>query len=296
MTAVETRRRRTEKKKNVTRHKIGLALGGGGARGLAHIVALEAFDELGIKPSVICGTSIGAIFGAAYASGLTATEIRKLARQTLGKRIDILRKLFGHSPNELRELWNLRPGMPSLLNPESLLKKVFPPAIARDFSDLQIALKIVATDFFAQSHYVIDQGSVVKAVAASIALPAIFTPPEIDGRFLIDGGVTNPLPFDVIAEMTDVTVAVDVTGGPVRNSKRERPTSLEVVFAASQISQNAIIREKLKYRAPTILIRPPVDRFQILAFYKIDEILETAAPIKNELMEKLSAALTHAVP
>lgn len=290
MTAVEAR----YKQKSEKQHSIGLVLGGGGARGLAHILVLETFDELGLKPSVICGTSIGAIFGAAYASGMSGTEIRMQALQTLGKRIDILRKLFGHSPNALMELWNLKRGTPSLLNPESLLNKVFPGAIADDFSDLQIPLKIVATDFFTQTPCVIEHGPVRKAVAASMALPAIFTPPEIDGRFLIDGGITDPLPFDFVADQADLTVAIDVTGGPVRNNKRERPTSLEVVFAASQISQNAIIREKLKSGAPSILIRPPVDRFQVLAFYKIEEILESAKPIKNELKEKLSAALTHA--
>lgn len=266
---------------------ICLVLGGGGARGISHILILEVLDELGIVPRQILGTSIGAIFGAAYASGLSARDIRQFAMEALSKRTEILKKLFLQKPDTLRELWNLTPLRSSLMNPERLLEMVLPKQIAKDFTELKIPAKFVATDFYAQKAVALDFGSVHKAVAASMALPAIFTPVEYEGTPFIDGGMTNPLPFDLSFPAMQVTIAVDVTGGPVRDEKGKKPAPMDVLFAASQIQQNSIVNEKLKTRQPEILIRPPVDHIQVLAFYKIKEILAEAAPVKDELKRKL---------
>ncbi len=273
---------------------IALVLGGGGARGLAHILVLEVFDELGLKPDQIVGTSIGAVFGAAYASGLSAEEIREQAINNLGKRTEILKKLFAHKPETLFSLWNLSPLSSSFMKPEALLNKILPDNIAQDFGALRIPLKTIATDYNTQMPIIIEEGSLITAIAASIALPTIFTPVLKDGMALIDGGLTNPLPIDVIAGQTDLSIAIDVTGGPVRNKKKELPSMINVLLTASQISQNAIIRQMLKTYTPDILIRPPVDRFQVLAFYKIKEILESSLPIKDELKHALDEALTRA--
>ena len=271
--------------------KIGLVLGGGGARGIAHILVLEVFDELGIRPSEILGTSIGALFGAAYASGVPATEIRELAIRTLGKRTEILKKLFVQKPETLLELWNISPFSSSLMNSERLLDMVLPNSIRESFSELLIPAKFVATDYFAQEPVLLQSGDLRRAVAASIALPAIFAPVEIDGKLLIDGGMTNPLPFDVVSDEINLTVAIDVTGGPVKKENGAKPTPTDVLFAASQIQQNTIVKEKLKVKRPEILLRPPVDHIQVLAFYKIEEILKSEESIKDELKRALDLNL-----
>lgn len=271
--------------------KIGLVLGGGGARGIAHILVLEVFDELGIRPSEILGTSIGALFGAAYASGVPAAEIRELAIRTLGKRTEILKKLFVQKPETLLELWNISPFSSSLMNSERLLDMVLPNSIRKSFSELLIPAKFIATDYFAQEPVLLQSGDLRRAVAASIALPAIFAPVEIDGKLLIDGGMTNPLPFDVVSDEINLTVAIDVTGGPVKKENGAKPTPTDVLFAASQIQQNTIVKEKLKVKRPEILLRPPVDHIQVLAFYKIEEILKSEESIKDELKRALDLNL-----
>src|SRR5262245_33901723 len=105
---------------------IGLALGGGGARGLAHILMLEVFDELGLRPKVIAGTSIGAIFGAAYASGLSAKLIRAYAEESLGRRLDLARLLIGARAEPMLKILQFLPWRAALLSPELLLDAVFP--------------------------------------------------------------------------------------------------------------------------------------------------------------------------
>ncbi len=191
---------------------IGLVLGGGGARGLAHVLMLEVFDELKIKPSIIAGTSIGAIFGAAYASGLTAAEIRAHTQEALTRRLGLIRGLVAARAQGTGKLWNLLAARAQLLAPEALLDLVLPHGVARDFGDLAIPLRIVASDYYALEQAVFSTGPLRPAIAASIALPVIFEPVEIGGRTLIDGGLTNPLPFDVIKDEADIIVAIDVLG------------------------------------------------------------------------------------
>lgn len=269
---------------------VGLALGGGGARGLAHILALEVFDELGLRPNMIAGTSIGAIFGGAYATGLTAAEIRERAEEILSRPAEIARRLFSGSPRNWMELWTLRPYSAALMNPERLVEIVFPEAAEITFPQLAIPFRTVATDYWEQSPVTIESGNLCAGIAASMALPALFRAMEHEGRILVDGGLTDPLPYGLLQRHCGITVAVDVTGR--MNSKSVRmPKTLEVVLGSSQIMQNAIIREQLKRRRPDILIRPPVDGFRILEFYKIDGVLAAAAPIKEEMKDGLKRAL-----
>ncbi len=272
------------------RPSIALALGGGGARGLAHIVILEAFDELGIRPNVIAGTSIGAIYGAAYASGMSAAAIRAHTEETLGQRLDLFRQLFAARAEPLSKLLSLVPFRASLLNPETLLAALLPAPLASTFGELAIPLLTVATDYHTHEQVVFEAGPLLPAVAASIALPALFLPPRIDGRVLMDGGLVNPLPFDVLAGRADVTIAIDVSGAGVEVAAGDRamPTAFEALIASSQILQGSIVREKLRWQQPDIIIRMPVNAFHVLDFLKFRDILAAAAPAKAELKSKLA--------
>lgn len=270
---------------------IGLALGGGGARGLAHILILEALDELGIRPKMIAGTSIGAVFGAAYASGLSGRDIRKHTHMVLKKRLDLVRDLYSARVRTTRRIWNAFTARSAFLAPDRLLDIVLPSHIAGDFAQLRIPLKIVASDFYAQEPVIFTSGSVRQAVAASIALPVIFEPVMFEGRVLIDGGLVNPLPFDLLNNETDITIAIDVSGAPVRRPGGEMPKAWETLFASNFIFERTIIKEKLRHRHPDVYIDAGTSRFQILDFLKVDEILAAAEPAKDRLKAQLARVL-----
>ena len=270
---------------------IALALGGGGARGLAHIPVLEAFDELGLRPKIIAGTSIGAIFAAAYASGLSGKQIRAHTIEVLKKRLDLVRDLYAARVRAPGGLFNALTLRPAFLAPERLLDIILPPQIARDFGHLTIPLKIVASDFYAQEAVVFSAGPLRPAIAASMALPVIFQPVQIDGRVLIDGGLVNPLPFDLVASEADLTVAVDASGAPVRRPGSEMPKAWETLFASNFIFERSIIREKLRHRHPDLYIDAGTSRFQILDFLKVEEILAAAEPAKERVKAQLARML-----
>lgn len=276
-----------------TAARIGLALGGGGARGFAHIRVLEAFDELGIRPAVISGTSIGALFGAAFAAGMSARLIRAHAEEALSQRFDLLRQLFSARADPIQKLFNLLPLRSALLNPEVLLDLLLPSHVPTDFADLTIPLAVVATDFHAQEPRILAQGPLRKAIAASIALPALFQPVMIDGRPMMDGGLVNPLPFNLLQGAADVSIAVDVSGAAhgIETGDLTMPRAFEAIFASSQILQRSIVREMLKSSQPDVYIDAAVDRFQMLEFHRFREILEAAAPAKEILKRQLDRIL-----
>jgi NTE family protein len=253
---------------------------------------LEVFDELGLRPRIIAGTSIGAMFGAAYASGLSGRLIRAHAEESLGRRLSLARSLLSARSEPVARFLNILPVRSSLLKPELLLDLILPSKVARDFAHLAIPLRVVATDFYAQEQVVIDQGDLRTAVAASLALPALFTPVTRHGRVLMDGGLVNPLPFDVIEGEADITVAVDVSGASTGPGKRPHPSAFEALMSSSQILQRSIVREKLKARQPDIYIDVEVDEFQLLDFHRFKQVLEAAAGARDQLKRQLERVLS----
>jgi len=268
------------------RPSIALALGSGGARGLAHILVLELFDELGLRPKVIAGTSIGALYGAAYAAGLSAASIRAITEETLGARFDLARQLFAARSEPVQKLLRLLPVRSSLLDPQSLLDLLVADLLPKDFSELQIPLKVVATDFEMREAVVLTEGPLRPAIAASIAIPVIFSPVRCGGRVLVDGGLVNPLPFELVAGEADVTIAVDVSGAATGSGNARRQSAVDVLMRSVQILEKSITREKLKSLQPDIYVDVSVE-FNALEFYKPREILAAAAPAKVALRRQL---------
>ena len=274
----------------VEERRIGLALGGGGARGLAHIPVLEGLDELGLRPCHIAGTSIGALIGAAYASGLSGREIRAHTLDALGDRARVFAKLMALRPRRLKE-WFARGALrPVQFDAERVLGPFLPQRLAPDFAGLTVALSIIATDFYGWREYEITSGPLRTAIAASIALPAIFKPVLFEGHVLVDGGMVNPLPADKLAD-ADIVVAVDVVGGPEPRREREFPSPIDAVFGATQILMQSIISEKLRSDRPDVLIRPNINQFRVLDFLKARAILKAAEPTKEELKRRLEPLL-----
>ncbi|MGD0639850.1 MAG: patatin-like phospholipase family protein [Roseiarcus sp.] len=269
---------------------VAIALGGGGARGFGHILALEALDEMGIAPVAISGTSIGAVVGAAYAARMEARQIRAFAQGALRNRTEVMGKLLRARVGRFADLVLRGRGNPVLLDGEVCLDLFWPEAVPDFFNELSIPLHVVATDFHDRREVVISSGALGPAVAGSMAIPGLIKPVELDGHVLIDGGAVNPLPYDLLFEHAEIVVAVDVTFGG-RSRERRIPAPFESMFGAAQIMQGAITAQKLKMRPPDILVRPAVEQFAVLDFLRVSQILRAAEEAKDELKRKLNARM-----
>ena len=192
---------------------FALALGGGGARGLAHIHVIEAFDELGIQPVAIAGSSIGAIMGAAMASGMSGKDIREHAIKVLANRNEVMNRVWQLRPKTIAGVFGNPFRLPQF-DIERVLNAFLPDTIPAEFSALKIPLQITATDFYGQHEIAFADGDLCSAIAASAAIPALFRPVKRGGRILIDGGIYNPVPFDLLDGKADFVIAIDVVGGP----------------------------------------------------------------------------------
>jgi NTE family protein len=269
---------------------VALALGGGGARGLAHIAVLEALDEMGITPVAISGTSIGSIIGAGYAAGMTGKEIRRYAVDLLHNRAEVMRRMMRSRAGKLRALFGGGFGDATRLDAEKLCSNFLPDVIPYEFSALNIPLMVVASDLYSRREVVISSGPIRRALAASIAIPTIIRPVVVDGQILIDGGATNPLPFDLLRGRADIIVAVEISGPPSAD-KREVPNAIECLFATVLVVTHSIISEKLKHGAPDLFLQPNVGSFRMLDFLRASAILRVAEPVKEEVKERLTALL-----
>lgn len=266
--------------------RIGLALGGGAARGLAHIPMLEVFDELGLKPSIIAGCSFGALLGAAYASGIPAKDIGDHARHILANRVQAAKYLFGVKGARLRDLLQRKSLTSLMIDGEQLTSFIFPDGVAQRIEDTQIPLKIVTTDFNERREHVISSGPMCQAVAASIAIPGLISGPLIDGRLCVDGGITNPVPFDHVRPGSDLVVAIDVTGR-VREPRRGHHSNMELAVGSMLIMFHQIAVLRREQNPPDIYINPPIEGFMANDFFRIDEMIQSASRAKDELKRAL---------
>ena len=246
--------------------RLGIALGGGGARGLAHIGFLKILAELDITPHIISGTSIGALIGALYCSGRSPYEIEKLYHK-----ISILNwgKYFDLSI----------PAIHGLVKGERLTKMFKEEYKFTTFENLKIPLKVVATDFWNREEIVFDKGDLVTAIRASISIPGIFEAVKIDNRILTDGGAVNPVPYDIIRKDCDLLIAVDVTGELMpENHKIESPNIFECIINSFHIMESELLENKLEKNSPDFLYQPSIVNISIIDFTKYDEILEQSEP------------------
>lgn len=290
--------------------KIGLALGGGGARGLAHIWAIKAIEELGLNVDIIAGTSIGAVIGAAHASGISGDDILDYVDENMKNAGKIAGQIFSASPSELVDLLN--PFQPALINGLKLIDILMPDGFANDFNELKIPLKIMTTNFYEGAEHIITKGDLKLAVAASMAIPAMFRPIIIDENVYIDGAYANPVPYNAILDECNFSIAINVNGRPINDKpikakrkitakakakaledaeKMQIPNSRDVLYASNQLMQNAIMTEKLKISAPNIYVNAPIDQFKVMDFHKAQEILQATKPMKDELKRKIATHL-----
>jgi NTE family protein len=281
---------KTERAKTGRTKTFALALGGGGARGIAHIAVLEALDEMGKKPAAIAGTSIGSLIGAAYAAGMSGKEIRRFVIALAHNRAEVFRRLIATRASTFANLFNIGFGSATLVDAEKFCAQFLPDRVPEDFGALEIPLTIIATDLYRRRQMAFSSGALKPALAASIALPTVMRPVVIDDRVLIDGGAINPLPFDLLRGHADIVVAVDISGEPTEE-RRDIPNPWECLLNTVLVMGNAITAEKVKHGAPDLIVRPKVGIFRTLDFLQATAILRASEPVKAELKEKLAALL-----
>ena len=269
---------------------VAVAFGGGGARGLAHIHVIEAFDELGIRPVVIAGSSMGAIMGAGMAAGRSGAEIREHALTTVGNKTAVVARIWGLRPATVRDAVakGIRIGQ---FNLERILKAFLPSELPARFEDLLVPMKVITTDYYGQCEVIIEQGELFPALAASSAIPAVFMPVRLRDRVMIDGGISNPVPYECLMDLADIVVGIDVVGAP-EGDGTHIPNRMESIFGSGQLMMQTAIALKLRLRPPQIFLCPAVGRIGVMDFLKAREILAMSVGIKDELKYALDEILT----
>ncbi len=242
--------------------KVGLVLGGGGARGIAHIAYLNALDELDIKPDVIVGSGIGALVGALYSAGISPDEM-----------VGILEELDYRRTKGLNNysFKDSKFGVLDAIGLEEYLELVLPIKI---FDRLYTPLKIVAANYETRKQHVFDKGKLVPAVRASVSVPGIFSPIEVEEEIFIDGGSINPLPIDVIRDEVDVLLAVDVSGKAATDLEISVASTANDLSQCYQILTGALIAEKLKNTPVEVMAAPELAGVQFLDFFNYENILD----------------------
>ena len=243
--------------------RIGLALGGGGARGLAHLGVYQRLTELGVPIHCVAGTSIGAIVGAIVAAGRLDRALEWCAEPDWKKfpRLVFETRLTSKALTTGRQV-------------ERLLAELIETA---DFSDLEMPFAAVATDLNTGEEVVMREGDLLSAVRASMSIPGVFRPVEREGRVLVDGQLVNPVPISVCRAMgADSVIAVDINppNDPASAKPLDDMNIVDIMTGTLTILNCELTRRSLAENAPDILIRPPVGGVMALDFRRAGRLVE----------------------
>lgn len=269
---------------------VGIALGGGGAKGLVHIPVLKVLDRLGVDVVAVSGTSIGAIMGSLYASGHSGAQVGDVINDILSTPRSLKEALDAKRTFGWIELLGVDFGRSYVLEADGFMAELSKHLGIETFEELEIPLKVVAADFWERKEVVFESGPLMPAVAASFCLPGVFKPVVIDEQALVDGGSVNPVPFDLIRDDCDVVIAVDVLGKRTPGADLI-PSLTDALFNTFQIAEKTIAEQKRRLHAPDIYIEPVIENVKVLEFQKAEKIYEQAQPECERLEKELSALL-----
>lgn len=252
------------------RPKIGLALGSGGARGFAHLGAIKVLRDEGIPIDLIAGSSMGAMVGCFYGAGLDIERLYKLSKAfkrkyyldftvpkmgfIAGKRVKELIRIFTHGKN---------------------------------LEQLELPVKVVATDLITGEKVVFDKGPIADAVRASISIPGIFVPEKLNGRLLVDGGVVDRVPVSVVKEMgADIVIAIDVSHV---KTNAEITSIYDVIMQSLDILQMEILSHR--EIDSDFMIKPRVEMYSSRAFTNIEEIIKIGEVETRKHIQQIKQAI-----
>jgi len=288
--------------------KIGLALGSGGAKGLAHIGCLKVLEEYGIKPDMITGTSMGAIIGAGYALGYSAKHLENLARTSF-----IGNDIYGFD--------NFHFFHEGLISRELIEPMYFSMVGNRHFEDCEIPFMALACDLEAGKEVHLTKGRLLEAIQASSAIPVLFPPVFIDGKYMVDGAMINPTPVDYLRRHgMDVIIGVHTAdpvcrqfiSGIVWEKNYKKPTQLKVkkkskleqvkmnvkvIFEALmrvvEITQEANLRAVFIGARPDIIVEPDTTKYSIMNFDELESVVTSGEEAMRKKMESVLKVIEH---
>ena len=278
----------------IKKNEFGLALGGGGARGVAHIGVLRALEDVGVKPDYLSGTSMGGIIAAGYAAGMSTYQLEEVVLEFA----------------KFRTMMKLAdPTLPrsGLFQGNKLLDFMEQYLSSKKFADLLIPLTLVAVDLNSGREVHLRDGSVAEALRATISVPGLLSPVERGGMKLVDGGLLNNLPVDVLSEMgADVTLAVDVSSSPEQTSywqevgqRRFLTQTVGELIAVLGDSMDLLVKEVRRYKLiespPDYLIQPaiPLDITVVRGYDRSEELIKLGYQAARTIVAELALKLDH---
>lgn len=248
--------------------KVALVLGGGGARGIAHIGAIEALEEAGFEIASVAGTSMGALVGGMYAAGCLE-EFRKW--------------LCGLDRYKVWGMVDLAFSAEGLVKGNRVMRALRQMVREVRIEHLRLPFAAVAADLLTGREVVFDHGSLFDAIRASISIPSVFQPVRLGGMVLVDGGTVNPVPVNrVVRRPGDLLVAVDVSA-PFSGPRRSLNYYHQLTFS-SEIMMQHITQMMCRECPPDLLVEMPSDRFGIFEFYRAAEISEAGRALTVEAL------------
>lgn len=287
--------------------KVGLVLSGGGAKGLAHIGALKIIEEAGVQIDYIGGTSMGAIIGALYASGYSASALDSLFRNT-----DFYGLIQDNLPRNAKTFYEKEDSERYAITlPFEDFKVAMPPAYSggqniynelirllyhvkdiNDFSQLPIPFVCIATDIETGEEVVLNSGYLPEAIMASGTLPSLFEPAVIENKVLIDGGVVNNYPITKVKEMgADIIIGVDVQHG--LSNREELLSATEILL---QINSYRAVEDMVeKAKKTDIYIKPLIENYSIIEFNKAEEIIKIGEAAAAQKLSELQGVASNSL-
>lgn len=255
--------------------KIGLAFGGGGARGMSHIGVIKAFEEFGLHFDYVCGTSVGSIMGCAYANGMTSKEIYDVAKKLKVKDIRTSKIFFMPSKTD---------GL------ESLIQDCFGDI---NIEELKMPFSAVAVDIKTTKEVCISHGNLSKAVAGSCCVPGIFQPVEFGDRLLCDGGLQNTIPANIPRYFgCDYVVAVDCNSTRTYGTESTKVLDVLGCTIRTLMKSNAV----KGYLSADVMIATDNKRFKSTKLDGIDEMVEEGYKNAIDAMPKIMAIFQGRAP
>lgn len=292
---------------------VGLALGGGSARGWAHVGVIRALEQAGFRPDLVCGTSVGSLVGAAYAAG----ELERFEKWLLGLR---MKDIVGFMDLSLGG---------GMLKGERVMEFFRRNFVDRPIGELSMPFAAVATALHTGAEVWLRDGSTVEAVRASIAVPGLFTPALRDGVMLVDGGLVNPVPIALARAMgADVVIAVDLASDilgrhliarprvaepgsmmgewigklqekfsglvpPHASGQPRLPSMPDVLFSAIEIMEVKIARSRMAAEPPDIVVSPRLAHLHLLDFHRAAEAIDEGKRAVSDILNDLRALGDH---